>query len=238
VCARRAPLLAACSRPPCAQRRPTRCRVAAPAVGIRINGRAGGGGTADGRDARVGEAKAAARDVPSPFFAPRRAGGARCWMHCRALGSRMQGIPVGGARCASSAAAAVLRAKIQVPSAAADVVASGTRLPFASRQHPWPVPSRLPGACQLPWSAWRGAHATHSSPLSPAQQVHRWQGAPQAAGHQGRSQERAGHWRREEGAHTGLRWADGATRGRALPDPRFERAARELAQPPHAYRTP
>ena len=128
--------------------------------------------------------------------------------------------------------------RFKVPSAAADVAASGTRFLLASRQHPWPVPSRLPGACQLPWSAWRGAHATHSSPPSPVQQVHRWQGAPQAAGHQGRSQERAGHWRREEGAHTGLRWADGATRGRALPDPRFERAARELAQPPHAYRTP
>jgi len=32
----------------------------------------------------------------------------------------------------------------------------------------------------------------------PAQQVHRWQGAPQAAGHQGGSQERASHRRREE----------------------------------------
>ena len=41
---------------------------------------------------------------------------------------------------------------------------------------------------------------SRTSLLTPSQQVHRRQGAPQAAGHQGRAQERARDRRREEGA--------------------------------------
>ena len=78
----------------------------------------------------------------------------------------------------------------------------------------WPAPSRLPGArrgCALaarplrplraaPCARRAGLPRIACSRAPPAQQEHRRQGAPQAAGHQGGSQVRARHRRREEGA--------------------------------------
>ena len=70
--------------------------------------------------------------------------------------------------------------------------------------------------------------------LPPSQQVHGWQGAPQAAGHQGGPQVRARHRRREEGAPPPpARFEPTEERERAAPAP----AAHALppAQP-HRYR--
>ena len=84
------------------------------------------------------------------------------------------------------------------------------------QKHPWPAPSRLPGAWTQPLEL--GAPGARADPPTchPPQQEHRRQGAPEAAGHQGRSQERAGHRRREEGATAALLWAPSRAGGPAL----------------------
>jgi hypothetical protein len=175
--------------------------------------------------------------VPSPrfwvFFSRCRARRSLRRRNLSALDSYEKGSHGDGVVSAARDAAEALRAEIQVPSAAADVAASGTRLP--PRKPTAPMARTKQTARCVPATLERVAgRARHSLVASaPAQQVHRWQGAPQAAGHQGRSQERAGHWRREEGAHAGLRWADGASRGRALPDSPFERTATPKPCPPY-----